>query len=106
MRSNNKFSFFGIQHIMTKIRPEERVGDLAAAHQINHLGVLGDLVAFEFVNGQLTLVNIEEVNQLSVVLNVLVGMFDLQLQCLDALLNAQLRLKKGLQCCLTGTDFV
>lgn len=91
---------------MTKIRPEERVGDLAAAHQIDHLGVLGDLIAFEFVNGQLALVNIEEVNQLSVVLNVLVGMLDLHLQCLDTLLDAHFRLKKGLQRCLTGTHFV
>jgi len=80
----------------------ERVIDLAAAHQIKHLGVLCDLVAFEFVNGKLTLVNIEEVNQLFVVLDVLVGMVDLLLQCFDALLFAHLRLKKGLQRCLTG----
>jgi hypothetical protein len=70
---------------MTKICAEERVRDLAAAHQIQHLCVLNDLVFFEFINGQLALVYIQEVNQLSVVFNVLAGMFDFNLQRLNTL---------------------
>ena len=91
---------------MTKICAEERVGDLAAAHQIQHLCVLRYLVFFEFINRQLALVYIQEVNQLSVVFNVLAGMFNFHLQRLNTLFYPNLGLEKGPKRCLSPTNFV
>ena len=36
---------------MVEIGTDKRVGDLAAAHQVEHFRVLRDFVLFEFVNG-------------------------------------------------------
>lgn len=64
---------------MIEIGTEEGVLDFAAAHQVEHFCVLHDFVLFEFVNGQLALVNIDKVNQLSVVFNVMIGLVDVHL---------------------------
>jgi hypothetical protein len=79
---------------MVEIGAEECVGDLAAAHQVEHLCILRDFVLFEFIYGELALVNIDEVNQLFVVLNVLTGLVDAQLQRLYTLFYTNLGLKK------------
>lgn len=83
-----------------------RIRDLLDAEGIQHLEVhlgLGDL---ELGDGNLTVINGQEVDQLLEVLDLLVGDLYRGLQCEDFALFLGLRFQQGFKCCLTGRELV
>lgn len=73
------------------------VGDLTHSEVVKHLHVLPDLVLSEPVNGQMALVNRDEVYQLAIVLNIVGELLNLRLISHDVLIDCTFCLEEALK---------
>lgn len=78
-------------------RGQVGVVDRAGRHVLQHLSVLLHLLGLEPIDGQVAVVDSDEVDEAAVVLDVDVGGLDARLQVQDVLLLARLGLEEALQ---------
>ena len=78
-----------------------RVRNFLHTHVVHEAEVLALLLSLKLVDSNLTMVNCEEMNQLLVISNILVGDFDCWLEVDDVLLLALTGFKDTLKCSLS-----
>jgi len=83
-----------------------RVTNLAYGEEVEHLLVLEQLGLLELVDGQLAVVDRDEVDQLSVVLHIHVHGLDIGLVIENIFLYSRLRLEEALEGSLTESHLV